>query len=200
MQRNSQQLNGSFSIKTYKTQVDFSPSKQKNDSYQGKPQEKPNTAKTASFAKRLQSQGFLTRDDKMKPSHYNLISHFEDKDIRDLSKVIEKSIVTQMKKGNYALKNRNNSVRTQKEVESENPVKKNDDQYVNHIRYGISCIDTNLELKRFIVKQTEKKQNCKNRLQNDIRIFMDDLIKVKERKQSTSEAKQNTGMRFIRKP
>lgn len=26
------------------------------------------------------------------------------------------------------------------------------DQYVNHIRYGISAIDTNLELKKFIVK------------------------------------------------
>ena len=72
---------------------------------------------------------------------------------------------------------------------------------MSHIRYGVSSIDTNPALKKFIVKQTEKKQNCRNRLQNDIKIFMDDLIKVKESKQASSQVtlqKKTTLRRFIR--
>lgn len=97
----------------------------------------------------------------MKPSHYNLIKNLEDKDIRNLSKVIENSIVTQMKKGNFSLRNKHKSMNLTKDESAiqmeNNRTKKGDDQYVSHIRYGITCIDTNLELKKFIVKQTEKK-------------------------------------------
>lgn len=36
------------------------------------------------------------------------------------------------------------------------------DQYIKNIRYGITSIDTNMDLKRFITKQNDKKN-----LQND---------------------------------
>ena len=51
----------------------------------------------------------------MKPSHYNLIKNLEDKDIRNLSKVIENSIVTQMKKGNFSLRNKHKSMNLTKD-------------------------------------------------------------------------------------
>lgn len=57
---------------------------------------------------------------------------------------------------------------------------------VGSIRYGISEIDTNLELKKFIIDQNEKKLKVKNRLLFDVKNFMQDLVKIKEGSGSTS--------------
>ena len=43
---------------------------------------------------------------RMLPSHYNVIKDIKDNDIRNLSKVIEKSITQSMTKGKYAISKR----------------------------------------------------------------------------------------------
>lgn len=48
------------------------------------------------------------------------------------------------------------------------------------IKYGISEIDTNHDLKMFIVQQNERRLNVKNKLHHDIRHFIEDLAKINE--------------------
>ncbi|CDW75658.1 UNKNOWN [Stylonychia lemnae] len=181
-----------------------------NDQYK-----KPQTAKSNNSRRTLLSRQLKQGEDQAtnkNQSHYNLIKNLEEKDIRNLSKVIENSIVSQMRRGGgHVARNRHQSFKGQEDIPGQQEYDRNQDSknknhasehYVNHIRYGITSIDTNIELKKFIVKQTEKKQNCKNRLQNDIRIFMDDLIKIKESKQPSSTSglvKQKTQTKFQRK-
>jgi hypothetical protein len=43
---------------------------------------------------------------RMLPSHYHVIKDIQDNDIRNLSKVIEKSITQSMTKGKYAISKR----------------------------------------------------------------------------------------------
>jgi hypothetical protein len=52
------------------------------------------------------------------------------------------------------------------------------------VRYGISEIDNNFELKKFLVQQDERRLSIKNKLQYDINQFMGDLVKMKEDKSS----------------
>ena len=52
------------------------------------------------------------------------------------------------------------------------------------MRYGISEIDNNFELKKFLVQQDERRLSIKNKLQYDINQFMGDLVKMKEGKSS----------------
>jgi hypothetical protein len=52
------------------------------------------------------------------------------------------------------------------------------------VRYGISEIDNNFELKKFLVQQDERRLSIKNKLQYDINQFMGDLVKIKEGKSS----------------
>jgi hypothetical protein len=52
------------------------------------------------------------------------------------------------------------------------------------VRYGISEIDNNFELKKFLVQQDERRLSIKNKLQYDINQFMGDLVKMKEGKSS----------------
>jgi len=47
--------------------------------------------------------------------------------------------------------------------------------FLGHIRFGISMIDSNPDLKAFIAKQEERKQLYRNRLEKDIKIYIDDL-------------------------
>jgi len=68
------------------------------------------------------------------------------------------------------------------------------------VKYGISEIDTNLELKKFIIDQNEKKVKVKNRLLFDVKNFMSDLIKIKESSKTKLETrvKRNLNNRFTR--
>lgn len=52
--------------------------------------------------------------------------------------------------------------------------------YAGHMRYGISEIDTNFELKQFIMQHSERRLNVKNKLHNDIKHFMEDLSKLQQ--------------------
>jgi hypothetical protein len=61
---------------------------------------------------------------------------------------------------------------------------------MNAIKYGISEIDTNFELKKFIVQHNERRLNVKNRLQYDVGNFMKDLVKVKESAKSSLKVSQ----------
>lgn len=53
------------------------------------------------------------------------------------------------------------------------------DQYIKNIRYGITSIDTNLDLKRFITKQNDKKNLQTDQTQKDIRLFMENFCNQK---------------------
>eukprot|EP00347_Sterkiella_histriomuscorum_P018603 403344884 len=206
-------------IRKPEANLDLNPN-QDEDNLQGNTtsyNKKPQTAKSNNQKRTLMKQLIREEDHQNQgQSHYNLIKNMEEKDIRNLSRVIENSIVSQMRRGSGLLnRNRHHTFKNNEDITPSSNAqnnqdlmeksKKHADQYVNHIRYGISSIDTNIELKKFIVKQTEKKQNCKNRLQNDIKIFMDDLIKVKESKQTSSTLgtggvqRQKTMQRFVRK-
>jgi hypothetical protein len=55
------------------------------------------------------------------------------------------------------------------------------------VRYGISEIDNNFELKKFLVQQDERRLSIKNKLQYDINQFMGDLVKMKEGKGSKTD-------------
>ena len=55
------------------------------------------------------------------------------------------------------------------------------------MRYGISEIDNNFELKKFLVQQDERRLSIKNKLQYDINQFMGDLVKMKEGKGSKTD-------------
>jgi|LauGreDrversion4_2_1035121.scaffolds.fasta_scaffold231103_1 hypothetical protein len=59
-------------------------------------------------------------------------------------------------------------------------MKKKEKEYLAQVRYGVSEIDANFELKRFLFQQSQRKINIKNRLEYDIKNFMDDLVKIKE--------------------
>ena len=48
-----------------------------------------------------------------------------------------------------------------------------------NIRFGVSEIDANYELKKFLVQHSERRLNIKNKLSYDIKLFMEDLIKIK---------------------
>lgn len=52
--------------------------------------------------------------------------------------------------------------------------------HTSMIKYGISEIDTNHDLKMFIVQQNERRLNVKNKLHHDIRHFIEDLAKINE--------------------
>ena len=81
-----------------------------------------------------------------------------------------------------------------------------EDQYIRNIKYGISSIDTNLALKKFIVKQQEKKIVFTDQTIKDIRHFIDNYCRTKgeENKQVKDDAslkKSKTGDgRFVRLP
>ena len=53
------------------------------------------------------------------------------------------------------------------------------DQYIKNIKYGISSIDTNLALKKFIVKQSEKKTVFTDQTVKDIKHFIDNYCRTK---------------------
>jgi hypothetical protein len=53
------------------------------------------------------------------------------------------------------------------------------DQYINNIKYGITSIDTNLPLKRFICKQNEKKNLSIDQTKKDIAMFMENFCNQK---------------------
>jgi len=69
----------------------------------------------------------------------------------------------------------------------------------------VSEIDTNYELKKFIVQQSEKRLNVKNKLLYDVKNFMEDLVKTKDT--STSKVhlaerprrRVTLGNKFLRK-
>jgi len=81
-----------------------------------------------------------------------------------------------------------------------------EDQYIRNIKYGITSIDTNMPLKKFIVKQQEKKIVFTDQTIKDIRHFIDNYCRTKgeETKQTTDDAslkKSKTGDgRFVRLP
>ena len=65
-------------------------------------------------------------------------------------------------------------------------MKQKEKEYLAQVRFGVSEIDGNFELKRFLFQQSQRKINIKNRLEYDIKNFMEDLVKIKEG--STSKA------------
>ena len=84
-----------------------------------------------------------------KRSRYHAIKDLAEGDIRSLSKVIENSIVTSMAK-NKSLKR----VSSQKELEDKKKQEedlKREKEYLAQVRYGVSEIDNNFELKKFLV-------------------------------------------------
>lgn len=105
-----------------------------------------------------------------KPSHYNAIRVLEETDIRSLSKVIENSIKESINKNKF------NANTEEKKKE-----------YTGSVRYGISEIDSNVELKKYLVEQSERRLNIKNKLQYDINNFMQELVKMKEAKKINVE-------------
>jgi hypothetical protein len=50
------------------------------------------------------------------------------------------------------------------------------DQYIRNIKFGISEIDTNMSLKRFIVKQNDRKFIQTDQTKKDIRMYMENLL------------------------
>ena len=59
-------------------------------------------------------------------------------------------------------------------------MKQKEKEYLAQVRFGVSEIDANFELKRFLFQQSQRKINIKNRLEYDIKNFMEDLVKIKE--------------------
>ena len=59
-------------------------------------------------------------------------------------------------------------------------MKQKEKEYLAQVRFGVSEIDGNFELKRFLFQQSQRKINIKNRLEYDIKNFMEDLVKIKE--------------------
>lgn len=51
------------------------------------------------------------------------------------------------------------------------------DQYIKNIRYGITSIDTNMDLKRFITKQNDKKNLQNDQTQKDIKLFIENFCR-----------------------
>lgn len=65
-------------------------------------QTKPHTAASKNSRKDLlRMKGIDDETSQKNVSHYHLIKNMEEKDIRNLSKVIENSIVSQMRRGNF---------------------------------------------------------------------------------------------------
>ena len=56
--------------------------------------------------------------------------------------------------------------------------------FLGHFKYGISEIDTNFELKKFLLEQSERKLNMKNNLESNVKNFMEELGKVNSAKMS----------------
>ena len=63
------------------------------------------------------------------------------------------------------------------------------DQYIKNIRYGITSIDTNLPLKKFITKQNEKKNLAIDQTQKDIALFMENFCNTKREVHGDEEPK-----------
>ena len=59
-------------------------------------------------------------------------------------------------------------------------MKQKEKEYLAQVRFGVSEIDGNFELKRFLFQQSQRKINIKNRLEYDIKNFMENLVKIKE--------------------
>ena len=59
-------------------------------------------------------------------------------------------------------------------------MKQKEKEYLATVRFGVSEIDANFELKRFLFQQSQRKINIKNRLEYDIKNFMEDLVKIKQ--------------------
>lgn len=81
-----------------------------------------------------------------------------------------------------------------------------EDQYIRNIKYGISSIDKNIPLKKFIVKEQEKKIVFTDQTIKDIRHFIDNYCRTKgeENKNVTEDttvkkSKSGDG-RFVRLP
>jgi len=115
----------------------------------------------------------------MVPSNYHLIKDMGDREIRDLSRVIENSIVASMNKGKYRTKKQQEQQDDESD-EEEDKKRKLQKELAGSVKYGISEIDSNLELKKFIIDQNEKKVKVRNRLLFDVKNFMTDLIKIKQ--------------------
>lgn len=54
------------------------------------------------------------------------------------------------------------------------------DQYIKSIRYGITSIDMNLDLKRFLTRQIESKIKTTDRTEKDIKFFIKNYCNSKE--------------------
>ena len=87
----------------------------------------------------------------MVPSHYHVIKDLEDRDIKDLSRVIENSIVSGMSKGKYRIMKIKQAEVKEDTDDEEDKKKQLKKQLVGSVKYGISEIDSNLELKKFII-------------------------------------------------
>ena len=59
-------------------------------------------------------------------------------------------------------------------------MKQKEKEYLAQVRFGVSEIDGNFELKRFLFQQSQRKININNRLEYDIKNFMEDIVKIKE--------------------
>lgn len=143
----------------------------------------------------------LSERHRIVPSNYHLIKDMGDRDIRDLSRVIENSIVASMTKGKYRAKKQQQQEQQGDESDEEREkLRKLQKELAGSVKYGISEIDTNLELKKFIIDQNEKKVKVKNRLLFDVKNFMSDLIKIKESSKSKLETKRKRNLinRFSR--
>jgi hypothetical protein len=121
----------------------------------------------------------LSERNRMVPSNYHLIKDMGDREIRDLSRVIENSIVASMNKGKYRTKKQQEQQDDESD-EEEDKKRKLQKELAGSVKYGISEIDSNLELKKFIIDQNEKKVKVRNRLLFDVKNFMTDLIKIKQ--------------------
>lgn len=53
------------------------------------------------------------------------------------------------------------------------------DQYVKNIKFGVRSIDTNIDLKRFILKQNDKKVLNQDQTEKDIKIFFQNFCRHK---------------------
>ena len=143
----------------------------------------------------------LSERHRIVPSNYHLIKDMGDRDIRDLSRVIENSIVASMTKGKYRTKKQQQQEQEVDEIDEEREkLRKLQKELAGSVKYGVSEIDTNLELKKFIIDQNEKKVKVRNRLLFDVKNFMSDLIKIKESSKSNLETKRKRNLvnRFTR--